>query len=148
MTARPRGDWVGLLRAHGLRPTQQRVVVLEALDQLGHATPEEIGCRTLEASGVGPSTVYRALDALSGCGVVVHTHLEHGPPRYSLAGEHGHVHLTCHECGRVEEVSVELLAPVIEAVRRERGFVVDPSHFPVSGRCAACSREQVTAGEA
>jgi Fur family ferric uptake transcriptional regulator len=139
-------DWLALLREHGLRPTQQRVLVLAALAEVGPATPEEIAQRTLE-SGVGPSTVYRALEALSGSGLVVHTHLEHGPPRYSLAGDHGHVHLTCHECGRVEEISVDVLASVIETVQREHGFVVDPSHFPVSGRCADCADQNAAAGE-
>jgi Fur family ferric uptake transcriptional regulator len=140
-------DWVDVLRRHGLRPTQQRVLVLAELAQMGPATPEEVAQRTLER-GVGPSTVYRALEALFVAGLVTHTHAEQGPPRWSLAGDHGHVHLTCHGCGRVEEVSVEVLAPVVEAVLRERGFVVDPSHFPMSGQCADCLREHRAAERA
>jgi Fur family ferric uptake transcriptional regulator len=131
-------DWAAALREHGLRPTRQRQSVLAALVGIRHGTPDEIAAVT-KADGVGLSTVYRALEALSKHGVVAHTHFDHGPPTYSLAGRHEHVHLSCHVCGRIDEVPAQLLAPVVTELERDHGFLVDLSHFVISGRCTACT---------
>ncbi|MCW2622159.1 MAG: putative Fur family transcriptional regulator [Frankiales bacterium] len=130
-------DWAGELRDCGLRPTRQRQAVLAALVGLRHGTPEEIAAVT-KADGVGLSTVYRSLEALSERGLVAHTHFDHGPPTYSLAGEHEHVHLSCHVCGRIDEVPARLLGPVVAALETDYGFRVDMSHFVISGRCTSC----------
>ena len=41
------------------------------------------------------STIYRTLELLEQLGLVTHTHLGHGAPRYHLAAEAEHVHLVC-----------------------------------------------------
>jgi Fur family ferric uptake transcriptional regulator len=129
---------VAVLRARGLRPTRQRQAVLAALLGLRHGTPDEIAAVTTQDE-VGLSTVYRALEAMSERGVVAHTHFDHGPPTYSLAGQHEHVHLSCHSCGRVEEVPRELLGPLVAALEDDYGFLVDLSHVVISGRCRSCT---------
>ena len=58
-------DTAAALRARGLRMTQQRARVEEAVRRLGHATPEQIAEHLAADSPPLPlSTVYRALDAL------------------------------------------------------------------------------------
>src|SRR5271170_2461271 len=94
--------WDDTLRAGGYRVTPQRQLVLEAVARLEHATPEEICAAVRQtARGVNVSTVYRTLELLEQLGLVKHTHLGHGAPRYHLAAEAQHVHLVCRECGRV-----------------------------------------------
>ena len=53
------------IRARGLRLTPQRQLVLDAVRELGHATPEEIAqtVRQMHA-GINLSTVYRNLETL------------------------------------------------------------------------------------
>ena len=88
--------WDEELRARGYRVTPQRQLVLEAVTKLEHATPEEI-CASVQqtARGVNISTIYRSLELLEQLGLVTHTHLGHGAPRYHLAAEAEHVHLVC-----------------------------------------------------
>ena len=139
-------DWQAELRARGYRLTPQRQLVLEAVGELGHATPEEIATAVRRtASGVNISTVYRTLELLEEVGLVRHAHLGHGPPTYSVATDDDHVHLVCRDCGRVEEAAAELVAPAIERLSQEKGFSVDVGHFAVFGRCRDC-RESM-AGE-
>ena len=97
------------LHERGLRMTPQRQLVLDAVRELGHATPEQI-CAAVQrtAPAVNITTVYRTLDLLEQLGMVQHTHLGHGAPSYSPE-KHEHVHLVCHSCGEVTEIDTELL---------------------------------------
>ena len=133
-------DWQAELRAKGYRLTPQRQLVLESVGALGHATPEEIATAVRRtASGLNISTVYRTLELLEELGLVRHTHLGHGAPTYSVAGDDDHVHLVCRDCGVVEEASTELVAGVVAGLAQEKGFSVDVGHFALFGRCKDCT---------
>ena len=112
--------WDKELRARGYRVTPQRQLVLEAVTKLEHGTPEEI-CATVQqtARGVNISTIYRALELLEQLGLVTHTHLGHGAPRYHLAAEAEHVHLVCSECGRITQIGPEEVQPAGHRAGRE-----------------------------
>jgi Fur family transcriptional regulator, ferric uptake regulator len=134
--------WDQELRARGYRVTPQRQLVLEAVTKLEHATPEEIWADVqLTASGVNISTIYRTLELLEQLGLVTHTHLGHGAPRYHLAAEAGHVHLVCANCGRITEVPPEAVAALVTVLGERYGFQTDVGHLTVFGRCSACRDE-------
>ncbi len=135
------GGWQTTLRAKGYRLTPQRQLVLEAVNALGHATPDEIVEQVRRtASGVNMSTVYRTLELLEELGLVTHTHLGHGAPTYHAVTEEEHVHLVCRVCGHVDEMSPDVLDDVVRRVSDERGFAVDVGHFAIWGLCAGCAR--------
>nr|WP_202524007.1 transcriptional repressor [Kitasatospora sp. SID7827] len=130
------------MRERGYRLTPQRQLVLEAVDALDHATPDEIlGQVRKTASGVNISTVYRTLELLEELGLVSHAHLGHGAPTYHLAGRHTHLHLVCRDCDRVTETDTAIAAPLIDSLRAEHGFDTDLKHFAIFGRCADCTAE-------
>ena len=132
------GSLRSTLHERGMRMTPQRQLVLDAVRELGHATPEAI-CKKVQGTAptVNITTVYRALDLLEQLGLVRHTHLGHGAPTYS-AEEHEHVHLACHRCGRIDEVAIELLDELGKLLLAERGFELDPTHLALSGTCRNC----------
>lgn len=129
------------LRAQGKRLTSQRARVLDAVQRLGHGTPEAISA-AVQADG-GPaipaSTVYRALDALQDLGLVTHTHVDHRVPSYHLATHADHVHVMCRECGWVGQVEVAAAAALVHALRERLGFEADMTHAAVHGLCADCA---------
>jgi Fur family transcriptional regulator, ferric uptake regulator len=131
--------WDDTLRASGYRVTPQRQLVLEAVSRLEHATPEEIFADVrLTASGVNVSTVYRTLELLEQVGLVSHTHLSHGAPRYHLAAGAQHVHLVCQQCERVTEVDKAAAGPLVAALEQTEGFLTDVGHLTVFGLCSSC----------
>lgn len=131
------------LRARGYRATPQRQLVLEAVQALGHSTPEEIAAYVQRGlPSVNLSTVYRALDLLEELGLVTHTHLGHGAPTYHPADASDHLHLVCRACGAVEQVDNSYVEPMAGSLRRSHGFVVDVAHVAVHGRCAACVADE------
>lgn len=128
------------LRAKGYRLTPQRQLVLEAVQELGHATPEDVHAWVRQrAEGVNVSTVYRTLELLEELGLVTHAHLSHGAPTYHPAGGVQHAHLVCHSCGTVNELDPGELAALVETVRERTGFVPDIGHLTVFGECERCA---------
>ena len=128
-----------MLRERGLRLTPQRQLILEAVHELGHATPEQVHTAVRErVAGVNITTVYRTLELLEELGLVNHTHLSHGSPTYHAAGEHQHVHLVCRNCGSISEVDPSVMRPVTERLMAEKGFRVDVGHVSLFGECANC----------
>jgi Fur family ferric uptake transcriptional regulator len=98
------GELRSTLHRKGLRMTPQRQLVLDAVAELDHATPEQVATLVQRtAPSLNITTVYRALDLLEELNLVRHTHLGHGAPTYSVH-EHEHVHLACHRCGAVLEI--------------------------------------------
>jgi len=132
-------DWQSELRARGYRLTPQRQLVLDAVRELGHGTPDEIGSAVqAKASSVNLSTVYRTLDLLEEVGLVTHTHLGHGAPTYHPADESDHVHLVCTGCGDIIAVPAASVEPLVGSLRAANGFEVDVTHMAMHGRCAGC----------
>ena len=131
--------WDDTLRASGYRVTPQRQLVLEAVTRLEHATPEEIYAEVKQTVvGVNVSTVYRTLELLEQIGLVTHTHLGHGAPRYHLAADAQHVHLVCRECGSIAQLSPAAVSSLVSALDSEYGFETDVGHLTVFGTCAQC----------
>ncbi|MFI6760469.1 Fur family transcriptional regulator [Micromonospora sp. NPDC050417] len=132
-----------MLRSRGLRLTAQRQLILEAVLELGHATPEQVHTAVRGiAAGVNITTIYRTLELLERLGLVTHTHLSHGSPTYHAAGADQHVHLVCRSCGEVDEIDPEMLRPLADQLTGERGFVVDVGHVALFGLCRKCGEQQ------
>jgi Fur family ferric uptake transcriptional regulator len=128
-----------MLRSRGLRLTAQRQLVLEAVLELGHATPDQVHARVSGvAAGVNITTVYRTLELLEELGLVTHAHLSHGAPTYHTVGGVQHVHLVCRRCDAVTEISSRVLTPLAETLHDEHGFSVDIGHVALFGLCTGC----------
>lgn len=138
-------SWQTQLRSRGYRLTPQRQLVLEAVERLGHATPDDLVAEVRKtAGGVNISTIYRTLELLEGLGLVTHAHLGHGAPTYHAVTDDEHVHLVCRSCEHVQEVPPETVAGLVSHLQAERGFVVDVGHVAIFGLCAGCAAAATT----
>jgi len=127
------------LRGSGYRLTPQRQLILRAVEDLGHATVDEVLSRVrTQASAVNASTVYRTLEVLEELGLVRHTHLSDRAPTYHSAREPEHFHLVCRRCQRVRSVEPATAAALIATLRSDHGFDVDLGHLAIFGQCVEC----------
>ena len=127
------------LREKGLRLTPQRELVLNAVRELGHATPEDVAAKIhLTHPGINLSTVYRNLETLENVGLVQHTHLGHGGATYHAAEELIHLHLVCGNCGSVGDAPIDAAANFVNTLSDDYGFKTDVTHFAIYGTCADC----------
>lgn len=134
-------DWRTRLRESGHRLTPQRELILAAVEELGHATPDQVLAHVRQQSeAVNISTIYRTLEVLEGLGLVRHAHLSDRAPTYHSVTDHEHFHLVCRNCGRVESVGPDVLTSLRDTLRDDHSFVVDVGHLTVFGTCAGgCS---------
>jgi Fur family transcriptional regulator, ferric uptake regulator len=129
-----------VLHEHGMRMTPQRRLVLQAVERLGHATPDTVWSEVRTADpGMNASTVYRTLEVLERLGVIRHTHLGSGPSTYHAGGGAAHLHLVCESCGTVVDADVGLAADLVGRLRQAHGFSSDVAHMAISGQCVNCA---------
>jgi len=133
-------DWAARLRDRGFRITPQRQLVLEAVESLGHGTPEEILAEVQRtATGVNLSTIYRTLEVLEDVGLVSHAHIGHGAPTYHSIDEHVHIHLVCDKCGAVLSAPAQAASAFVTRLEKDYGFRTDITHVSVHGHCRSCA---------
>ncbi|MGO9180335.1 MAG: Fur family transcriptional regulator, partial [Candidatus Limnocylindrales bacterium] len=135
------------LRSAGDRVTTPRRLLIRCLfEATGHRTAEELAAEIqARAPDVSISTVYRNLEELERLGVVVHSHLGHGPATYHLATA-AHGHLVCRRCDAQVEIADGFFADLRRRAIADFGFAIDPRHFAVIGLCASCQAETEPGG--
>ena len=128
------------IRRSGRRLTLQRQLVLDAVERARHhVTAEEIARRVrAKYPGIGPSTVYRNLQALEELGYVIHTHLDDRVTRWHRADTHPHGHLVCRSCGGETEVRTEVLVAMARRIKADYRFEADLAHSAIVGLCRRC----------
>lgn len=127
------------MRDAGLRMTEPRRRVLQALEELGHATPDAlVGHLAGRHQAMPASTVYRNLDSLAGAGLVRHSHMHDGAPAYHLPTHGHHLHLVCRGCGEVVEADPELARDLARNLLHAHGFDADVTHMAIDGHCRRC----------
>ena len=118
---------------------QRRAIVSEVMRAEGHISPTLIARKVQsDMPGVNASTVYRTLSLLEEVGILQHSHVESGA-EYHRATEAHHVHLTCRNCGRDDELSIGEAGRLGSLIRRHHGFEADLTHFAITGLCAECA---------
>jgi Fur family ferric uptake transcriptional regulator len=130
-------DAASLLRLHTVRPTRQRVAVVEALAaEPNDATAQDIHARLRDK--VGLATVYRTLTLLSDAGVADTLNHRPGETCYRLCGEGHHHHLVCGRCHRVVELGDCDVERRLKALAAEHGFTISGHTLELTGVCASC----------
>lgn len=131
---------VGVLREHGLRPTQQRIAIYRyLLEHPVHPTAEVI-FRELKPTLPSCSlmTVYNALDALAEAGLVRVVTVEAGVQHFdATVGDHGH--FRCKTCSHIYDFP---LTPENVSVPTLSGFQIQAQDLYCTGICPTCASAQ------
>jgi Fe2+ or Zn2+ uptake regulation protein len=128
------------MRAHGLRLSAARRLVLEAIYTAeGPVKADEIaGGLDGRLPRSDLASVYRNLETLERLGLVRHVHLGHGPGRYERVGPRRD-YLVCERCQSIASLPCEQLEAARRAIVQVTGFSVRFDHFPLTGLCPGCS---------
>jgi len=141
--------FTGALRAHGLRLTPQRTLILQVLQEAGeHLDADGLweSARRLDP-GINLATVYRTLNVLSQIGLIQHSFLGEGQKRsfYELVNKPVHYHFACLRCGKVLELQSESMAQAQgELESRYRVHILN-AHVKFEGLCPECIAAEANA---
>ena len=132
-------DAAAAIRGAGLRVTDSRRAVLEALAAHPHASADEVFARIQPAlPGTSLQSVYNALGDFAVVDLVRRIEPAGRPMLFELRVNDNHHHLVCRVCGAVEDVDCAVgHAPCLEP-SDDHGFAVDTAEVIFWGVCAAC----------
>jgi len=123
-----------------LRPTKQRLAVLDALESFDDFRSAQEIHELLGDRGeqVGLATVYRTLQRLADAGEVDVLRTEDGEAIYRRCSDSHHHHLVCRSCGATVEVEGPTVERWTTSIAAEHGYA-DVSHtLEIFGTCPAC----------
>ena len=92
-------------------------------------------------SGIGYSTVYRALDRLRDLGLVLEVRVPGMASALYEPARAGHAHFHCIQCGRIDDVEYNMPATDVTAVADRYKIEVNNVVMTLNGLCHACSSE-------
>ena len=129
-----------ILRAHGFRCTRGRMQLLSVLKSARRPLSHSDILERMEGSRLDRVSVYRALDAFVGAGLVHRAYTDGRTGVFELPDhceQHRcHPHFTCHECGNVTCMT-EVLVPLARGL--PKGYVAERQKVHIEGVCASCA---------
>ncbi len=129
-----------LLEAKGLKPTYQRLRILEYLEKhRTHPTVEEIyEYLTREIPTISKTTIYNTLNALLEKGIINSITITGTETRY----DHNvspHYHFLCKKCGKI--IDVDIKCPYVEKKEFD-GHKIEEIHCYFKGVCKECLKKK------
>jgi Fur family ferric uptake transcriptional regulator len=139
----PAGRLQQEVRAHRIRLTRQRRVVLQVMETAQrHMDAGEIleGAQKIDPN-ITRVTVYRTLDLLKRHGLIDELdllHLRGHRHYYESHGPRDHIHVACIRCGKVREFESQLYDDLKKQISRDCGIEISVARTEVGGLCAEC----------
>ena len=142
-----REEFKGLLKQNGLKVTNQRLLVLEAIASKPdrHLTAEEIfELVKADYPEIGLATIYRTIQLLSELHLIDRINFDDGFVRYEIGNtqnreqKHHHHHLICKKCGKVISFRDDLLEELEEKITATTGFTIVDHEVKLYGYCVEC----------
>lgn len=120
--------------------TRQRRILLEEIRGMHtHPTADEVYARVRRRlPRVSLGTIYRNLETLCRTGVIQKLEIPGSPRRFDGTTEL-HYHVTCLDCGKVEDIRLEPPKHLEEEAREVCGFQIVGHTLEFQGLCPKCS---------
>ena len=128
------------INSTGRRMTPQRAVLLEIIqDSSDHLDAEEIYRRARDrGEKLSLSTVYRTLGLLKNLDLVDELHLWDEHHHYESRTSQEHSHLMCRRCGRIAELSGDVVDKIRALAGQQEQFQIERAQVDFVGLCSVC----------
>lgn len=128
------------IRAAGLRVTESRRAVFDALRDRPHARADELLSAVLRSvPGTSLQSVYNALGDFTDAGLVRRIEPAGHPGLFELRAGDNHHHLICTGCGAIEDVDCVVGEAPCLTPSDARGFLVRVAEVTFWGTCSTCT---------
>ena len=130
------------IRSAGLRVTESRRAVLEALRAHPHASAEDIHAMVgPQRESTSLQSVYNALSDFADAGLVRRIEPAGHPMLFEVRVDDNHHHLVCTRCGAIEDVDCAAGHAPCLTPSDDHGFRVTAAEVTYWGLCASCAAE-------
>jgi len=142
VTAPTRIDAAEAVRGVGLRVTESRAAVYDALHRLPHASADEVLAAIAERMPrASAQSVYNALNDFADAGLVRRIEPAGRPMLFELRTGDNHHHIVCTSCGAVEDVDCAVGHAPCLTPSQQHGFTLAAAEVTYWGLCPACTAE-------
>lgn len=93
-------------------------------------------------TGIGYSTVYRALGRLCATGLVHEVRVPGTASALYEPARTGHAHFLCKSCGAVEDIDYDIAAADLTALSRSHEIAIADVSLTFHGSCRACRAKE------
>lgn len=132
-------EWRTRLRAAGLRVTQPRLAVLDAVRTDSHLAADQVSDRVRSTIGtVSTQAVYDALNTLTEHEILRRIEPAGSSMLFEINAGDNHHHLVCRGCGAIVDVPCAVGTMPCATPQETQGFVIDEAEVTYWGRCADC----------
>lgn len=130
------------IRAAGLRVTESRTAVYEALRERPHATADEVFTVVLpQVPSTSRQSVYNALGDFADAGLVRRIEPAGRSMMFELRVDDNHHHLVCSSCGAVQDVDCVVGHAPCLTPSASHGFAIEAAEVTFWGVCPACQAD-------
>jgi Fe2+ or Zn2+ uptake regulation protein len=141
-------DTAARLRAAGLRVTESRRAVVEALVERPHASADELfGIVARTVPGTSLQSVYNALGDFVDAGLARRIEPAGRPGLFELRVDDNHHHLICSECGAVQDVDCVVGEAPCLTPSDAHGYALQAAEVTFWGVCPACASTGASTAE-
>jgi len=130
-------NYTDMLRAHNLKATPQRLEIANVLHTQGHVNIEHLYEIMLKKfSSISLATIYKNINIMVENAFIQEVKIPNAKSVYELTKE-AHSHLSCVKCNKVEDITLDLTAP-IQTAANDTGFKINKAGLVLSGLCKEC----------
>lgn len=138
-------DWRERLRGAGLRVTQPRLAVLEAVCTDSHLAADQVADRVRATIGpVSTQAIYDALNTLTEHEILRRIEPAGSAMLFEINARDNHHHIICRSCGTILDVPCQVDAEPCAVPQQTGGFVIDQAEVTFWGVCADCRHASVS----
>lgn len=121
-----------------MRSTNQRQIILEELRKANHPTACELYDRVRRRlPRIGLGTIYRNLDVMADCGLVLKLEVGGSQKRFDALTE-PHYHIRCARCNKVDDIDVDVIQDIAQAAAEKTSYRILGHHVEFTGLCPKC----------
>ena len=132
-------NYTNILREHHLKATPQRLEIANTLDAYGHINIDKLYELMLKKfNSISLATIYKNINIMLENSFIQEVKIPHEKSVYELCKD-THSHLVCHNCGEIEDISLDL-APISNAASTYSHFKIDKADLVLSGVCQKCQK--------
>lgn len=124
------------------RNTAQRKLIYDTINNsMEHLTIDDIHMSLKDnENNIGIATIYRNLNYLVEAGKIRKIVFKNAKDVYDRI-EKKHYHLKCNKCHKIEDINMEYLEKLDEAVSSETGYKIKSHEIIFEGLCDICRKE-------
>ena len=126
-----------LLRESNIKVTPQRLSIVDELDGRIHMSVDELyEAIKKKFPSISLATVYKNINAMLEKDFILEVKIPNQKSKYELSKE-SHSHVMCEECGKVEDVALDLHG-ITQTAANLTNYKINDDALILSGVCSSC----------